>query len=481
MRFLHVQNFGVLAFLDAIFSLLGGLFMPLTHQAQARYVPELMAQERYPQVRRLIRVGQRINIILALAIALPFVVFAAPLAQALGNPSWTLYIQLMALSMVISAGLGILKAILNAFYDQKFLSIWESFFSFASLVLIIALVVYLQWGVTGAILVGIITYGASWVLYLYRVNTKYSPNVRGESEPLGKPLERRIRKYVIPNAAINLVASFGSIYGGVLFLGIYTTPAQVAYFDIPNTFVQRVFSQVQLVIGGLSLVTLVEVNVRNSSNLALAARQFTKFVSVYALPVMAGGLVLASPILTVLYGSQALPSVLPFQILTLVIGVATILQFSGVLLFVLDKAFRAFLWYVLDAAILMVLNILLIPPMGVLGAVIALSVSALAMGVGLTYDASVRLGVGVLIPFDAIARATLASVVMGLFVFGVGLVLPITNAASLTLAIVLGTGVYLCCLRFMRVFSETDRRLVEASRIPFKSFLLKFFWRARES
>jgi len=480
VRYLHIQSFGVLVFLDSIFSLLGGLFMPLTHQAQARYVPEFMAQERYPLVRRLIGIGQEINIVLALAFALPFVVFASPIAVALGNPTWAVFIQLMALSMVISAGLGILKAILNAFYDQKFLSIWESFFSFMSLVLLILFVVYLQWGVLGAILVGIITYGASGLLYAYRMSSNYSSNVRGETERIGKPLAARIRNYVIPNAVSNLVSQFANAYGGVLILGLLTNSADVAYFDIPNTFVQRVFSQVQLIIGGLSLVTLVEVNVRSPGNLALATRQFVKFVSIYAVPVMAGGLVLASPILTVLYGSQALPAVLPFQVLLVVLGVVTILQFSVTLLFVLDKAFRALLWAGVNTVIQLALFLILIPTMGVMGAVIALSASALVTGVGMTYDASVRLKVGDIVPFNAIFRATLAAIVMALFVYAMGLVIPITNAVTLTLAIVLGILVYLPCLRFMRVFSETDRRLVEGSSIPFKSLLLRFFWRTRE-
>ena len=98
----------------------------------------------------------------------------------------------------------------------------------------------------------------------------------------------------------------------------------------------------------------------------------------------------------------------------------------------------------------------------------------------MTYDASVRLKVGDIVPFNAIFRATLAAIVMALFVYAMGLVIPITNAVTLTLAIVLGILVYLPCLRFMRVFSETDRRLVEGSSIPFKSLLLRFFWRTRE-
>lgn len=479
VRFLHVQNFGVIAFLDSIFSLLGFFFMPLTHQAEQRFIPQLLAEGKYPQVRRLVKVGQRINILLALAFAFPFLVFAGPIANSLGNPAWAFYIQLMAIGMIISAGLGILKAILNAFYDQRFLSIWESFFSFASLVLLITFVVLLHWGVVGAILVGIVTYGASGVLYFYRMSSRYAHNVKGESEPIGKSLEIRIRKYVVPSAAIGVMTQFASFYGGVVFLGLFTNPASVAFFDIPNTFVQRAFSQVSLVIGALSLVSLVEVNVRDPTKLKAAASQFTKFVSIYAMPVMAGGFVLASPIMTVLYGSQVLPAVLPFRVLLVESCISTILQIGSTLLFVLEKAYRVFLWTALDIVILLSLNVLLIPPMGVMGAVIALSVSDVIYGVIITHDVWNRLKVGSFLPLGAIAKMSLASFIMAAVVYTMGLVFPVVNAASLAVAVIIGVVVYLFGLRILQVFNETDRRMVESSSLPLKGLLLRLLWKAK--
>jgi len=479
VRFLHIQNFGVVAFLDSIFSLLGAFFMPLTQQAQSRYIPELLAQGNRPQVRRLIGVGQKINILLAFGFSLPFLIFATPIAQALGNQSWALYIQLMAISLIISAALGILKAILNAFYDQKFLSVWETFFSFASLILLITFVVLLNWGVTGAILVGLVTYGASAALYYYRMNSKYSANVKGESVPLGKSLQSRVQKYVVPNALTNLVSQFGSTYGGVVFLGLFANPTAVAYFDIPNTFVQRAFSQVYIIIGGLSLVSLVEVNVRDSTKLKVAVRQFVKFTSIYALPVMAGGFVLASPILTVLYGAQAAPAVVPFQILVVVSCISTILQFSSTLLYVLEKAFRAFVWTVVEAGTLLGMNILLIPSFGVMGAVSAVAVSSLLGTAIFTYDASVRLGVGNIVPMGAVGRTAAASFIMALVVYAIGLSFPIVGAVGLVLVMLIGIGVYLAFIRILGVLNETDRRLVESSSIPMKKLLIRLLWKKR--
>ena len=477
VRYLHIQNFGVIAFLDSIFSLLGNFFMPLTHQAQQRFIPELLAEERVPQVRRLVSMGQRINLFLAFAFAFPFLVFASPIAQALGNASWGLYIQLMALGMIISAGLGIVKAILNAFYDQKFISLWESFFSFASLALLIVFVAYLGWGVVGAILVGLVTYGASWALYLYRINSRYVQNVRGERKPIGKTLEVRIRNYVVPNAAISLLSSFTSIYGGVFFLGILANTASVAYFDIPNTFVQRAFNQVNLVIGALGLVSLVEVNVRDPAKLQGAVRQFTKFVSIYALPVMAGGIVLASPIMTVLYGSQALPAVVPFQILLVAGCITTILQFSGTILFVFEKAYRAFLWNVVNAGILIGLSVLLIPMIGVMGAVVATFVSSVVTVAIFTYDASVRLRVGNFLPLGALLRMASAAFLMSIMIFGMGFVYPVVGGVSLAVTMVVGIVVFLFGVRYLRVFNDTDRRLVQSSSIPMKGLLIRLFWR----
>ena len=287
----------------------------------------------------------------------------------------------------------------------------------------------------------------------------------------------RIRKYVIPSSANNLLSLFGSTYGGVVFLGFFTNPADVAYFDIPNTFVQRAFSQVGMVIGMLGLVSLVEVNVRDPTKLRAAAEEFVKLISIYALPLTMGGLVLASPILTVLYGSQALPAVLPFRILLIEGCVSTILWMSSMLLYVKEKAARAFIWNALYTAILAGLSILLIPSMGVMGAVIAFSVADVAIGVIFTYDASIRLKVGNFIPLGAILKTTLASFFMAIVLLAMGFFFPVVNAPRLVVAMVIGVAVYLFGLKILRVFNDTDRRMVESSSIPLKRLLIKLFWK----
>ena len=480
VRVLHIQNFGILAFLDSIFSLLGSLFMPLTHSAQSRFIPELRSQGKYPQLRRLVGVGQKVNILLAVAVAAPFLVFASPIAERLGDSSWTLYIQLMALGMVVSAVLGISKAILNALYDQKFLSIWESFFSAASLTLLVAFVVFLQWGVTGAILVGLVIYVASAIVYHVRMNTRYRAEVRGDAAPLGKALDSRIRKYVFPGAATNLVYQFESVYGGVIFLGLLADPSQVAYFDIPNTFVLRVFSHVTVVVGGLSLVSLVEVGVTDPSRLLGAARLFTKFVSIYAIPVMAGGFVLAPQILTVLYGIQILPAVDLFRVLLVATCFGSVLQVSIILLFVLEKARRAFAWSILHAAFLLGLNLLLIPTLGAMGAVIAMSTATIASAGLVTYDVAIRLKVGDFIPLLAISKTTMASIFMASALFAVSEAYRITTWASLGVMIAAGFVIYVLGLRVLRVFTDSDRRLVEASSLPLKRVMVGILWKDRK-
>jgi O-antigen/teichoic acid export membrane protein len=157
-----------------------------------------------------------------------------------------------------------------------------------------------------------------------------------------------------------------------------------------------------------------------------------------------------------------------------------ILAISSVLFFVLEKAYRAFIWNLLYAALLVGLNIVLIPLMGVMGAVIALSVSDVTIGAIFQYDVSIRLKMGNFIPLGAIGRTTLATLFMAIALFAMGFFFPVVNAARLAVAMVVGVAVYLFGLRILRVFDDTDRRLVESSSLPLKRLLIKFFWKGNE-
>jgi O-antigen/teichoic acid export membrane protein len=130
----------------------------------------------------------------------------------------------------------------------------------------------------------------------------------------------------------------------------------------------------------------------------------------------------------------------------------------------------------MNVALLFALNIVLIPHFGVMGAVVAASVSSVATAAAFTYDATVWLRVGSFVPLGSLARTLLASILMSVGVLSFGYLVPISSGATLGAAILAGILVYLFGLRIARVFTETDRRLVESSSIPLKRIIIRLFW-----
>jgi hypothetical protein len=117
--------------------------------------------------------------------------------------------------------------------------------------------------------------------------------------------------------------------------------------------------------------------------------------------------------------------------------------------------------------------------MGVMGAVIAVSVSDVIYGVIITHDAWTRFKVGSFLPLGAIVKMSLASLIMAVVVYAMGFVFPVVNVVSLAVAMTIGVVVYLCGLRILQVFNDTDRRMVESSSLPLKGLLLRLLWKAK--
>jgi len=66
---------------------------------------------------------------------------------------------------------------------------------------------------------------------------------------------------------------------------------------------------------------------------------------------------------------------------------------------------------------------------------------------------------------------------MAIALLAMGFFFPVVNAPRLVVAMVIGVAVYLFGLRILRVFNDTDRRMVESSSIPLKRLLIKLFWK----
>jgi O-antigen/teichoic acid export membrane protein len=472
VRWLQVYNFGVYAFLNSIFSGLAIVYVLGTHSVQTRFIPELMAKKDFSRLRRLVKVCQKINFFSAFLTFLAIFASAEGLARLIGQQDLAFYIRLMSLGIIPGAVLGIIKNILNALYDQKFLSIGEIGFSLFDFSLLVLLVVYLRLGLTGAILLPFISLSVGAFLYYIRLKSKHKI-LFGDSCLLGDELKNRVIKYAIPLMLLDLFNYFASGPLQNLFLGFSKTMFDVTFFDIPYSFIETVFSKIWLVIGGLGLISLVEIKTSDPSNLNQATKQYTKLISLYTIPITVGGFILAGPVLITLYGSEMAPAIFPFQVLIIALCLIKIFSINQTVMLTFEKSSFVLIMNILSFVSLIALDYVLIPSFGIIGAIIALLSVLYVKTITFTYITIFKLKIGNFIPTIAIIKYAAAASLMGILLFAATNIYDITNLVSLILMIIFGLFVYVVGLKLVNAFDEKDREIILKSNIPFKKIILK--------
>ncbi len=477
VRWLQIQNFGGYSFLDSIFSILATIYVLGTHAPLLRFIPEFTAKKDYPRLRKLLSSLQKINLAGSCIATLAIFLGADVFLGFLGRPELAFYARLIALGIVPRAVLGITKNVLNSLYEQRFLSIFETFFSALELFLLIIFVVFLKLELTGVIIINLITNSVAATVYSLYVRRRHVQLFRGEEKPLEVDTIQRIIKYTTPLTVLDLIGSFLSSAGNII-LGTLRNLEDVAYFDIPNSFVNRVFSQAWLVIGAIGTISLTEIRYSSESRFRFAIEQYVKLLSLYAFPVTVGGVVLAEPILLTLYGSKVLPSVQIFRILLLAYCPLKILAISDPILRVTEKTHILLLGGIARSVIIIILGFLLVPNMGAIGAAISTITSSAIVIAGYIYIIAVRNHLGNFIPTGVLGKYLASSLLMGAVLELLYYSMSGATVILLVSAFIIGPLTYALALRFVRAFDQKDKKLIMDSKIPFKSAILKLLWNA---
>ncbi len=476
VRSLRVDSIGTFAFLTGIFGLVAFVYGFMAEFALARFLPELIARNDLERSRKLIRVTQYTTLLSATLAFSFFFLAADQLARSLGQPDLGLYMKLMSLSVVPLALVNNTKAILTASYDQKFLGLMTVAGSTASLLAVFVLVVLLGLGLFGVIVVSVISAFLVLPVFYLRVRTGYSSLIQGRIESLGPVLRSRIVKYGLPLALLNLFTFFVSKPTEDIFLGLFRTLNEVAYYDVPYTFLQTVLGEVWIIIGGLGLVSIVEIRTRNPGRLNLALQQYVKLISLYTIPVTAGGIVLAEPIMTSFYGTKLLPAAFPFQLLSITLCFVTIFSINGVVLQAFERTSYMLKWSGAQAALLIILDLALIPTWGVTGAILSTSVAFFVGIVFFSWEVMRKLGVGNYLPLSALTKYVTASVAMGLYLIGISRLYVADSIRDLLVLVTSGAIVYMVGLKLLRAFDENDRELLLRSQIPKKGLVARLLF-----
>ncbi len=238
----------------------------------------------------------------------------------------------------------------------------------------------------------------------------------------------------------------------VLFLERYCNIREVSYYSLGFNLVERVGQFVRMFTGAAGATVMV----RYGRDFRAAGRltgHSVRYAALIALPLLAGAAALSDPFVRVLYGPRYLPAILPFMLQALLSTPKVLLDPVRQLLIAGERQRFLVRWGLLSSAIVLLMNWLLIPEGGAVGASVACGIGQVVAAAGPFWLAMRRYNV--VISWRLLGATAGAAAVMGVSAASIGRVQPpyLALAAALSVSVIL----FLFLLRWTRNLEDQDR------------------------
>ncbi|MCU4750504.1 flippase [Halobacteria archaeon AArc-curdl1] len=347
----------------ALFALCSKLGLP---NAAAKYVTEYRATEP-SQVPHIVRVSLIYTVIAALVTATGVLVFRIEIAVLVGEPSLGPLLLVGAFFVVATTLLGYTRTLLQGFEEIRNSSFLVILSSVCKLGFVLGFVL-LGYGAVGALVGHVVAYTITLCLgglFLYRAVRAYDVADRVESG-----LRKRVLEYNVPiffTRGSNVLDK----QVDTILVGVFLTPVAVSYYVVSKQFVG--FLQAPAAALGFTVSPTLGKQKADDDMTAAARMYESTFVHILLLyvPASAGIALTARPAIEYTFGSAYLGAVPVLQVLSWFILLQAIMQVTSTALDFLGRARVRAIAKGATAVANVVLNILLIPEFGVVGAAIA--------------------------------------------------------------------------------------------------------------
>lgn len=283
---------------------------------------------------------------------------------------------------------------------------------------------------------------------------------------------RHLRE-MVPYAAWGFLTGLSGIlagYADTVLVGYFLNSTEVGYYRAP----MQLATLALFVSTSLSTSLFPKISRWNEEHeeesIRHAAGRALSYSLVLAVPLIAGGLILAERLLFFLYGS-------PFVIATSAFSLILLSQ-AGMILFSLDtmvlgalgRPRPVFILNAISAALLVLLELIMIPLFGITGAALALLITCIVRAAGARWTLSRSMYIGV--ERRTIRNILTATVVMAAVLSATRILIPVFHVVVLILIIGAGALVYFLVLfRLDREIHDEISELAKHLGIPWPSWL----------
>ena len=198
----------------------------------------------------------------------------------------------------------------------------------------------------------------------------------------------------------------------ILIIGWFRSAADVGFYSAAQRIIQVLYI-IPAVLATSALPLFSRLANTDNAKMRLAVQKILKVVLLMALPLVAGGVLTATPLIKLLFGGEYLPAVNSFQILVFTI----VIDFSAVVLanaiFSYNRQKNLIVYAGIGGVCNVIFDLILIPPFGITGSAVA---TLLAQLISNAYLWMTMKKINHFTVLPHLLRGFLSVVIMGLFV-----------------------------------------------------------------
>ncbi len=365
-RLLEPDGYGLLFFALSILGTAKMVSKLGLGKSTGRYVAKYNTSAR-GQLPHILEFGLLANLVTIAITCLGLFVFAAEIAALAGEPDLEPLLLVGVLFVLCGTLKTFVRKVLQGFEDIKTAALVKIIDASSKLLFVVALVI-LGYEAIGALLGYALSLGLAAAvggIIIYWRYYRSSPRAPRESG-----LRRRIGEYSIPITATSTANVLDKQVDTIL-IGFFLTPAAVGFYTVAKQVIESVEAPMASL--GFTLSPTYEVQ-KEQGNADTAARLYeaalTNGLLVYV-PAAAGLVLVAEPFVELVFGAEYLEAVPVLQVFALYAVLLAITNITSNGLDYLGRARARAVAKGITAVANVVLNIILIPRHGVVGAAVA--------------------------------------------------------------------------------------------------------------
>lgn len=435
-RMLSNEDYGLLFLSISIFSIVSIFSKMGIARSASTFISKYKVEDEV-QIPKVIKISILYNIGTISIVSVLVIIGSEYISTLVGEPELTPFLSVGALFIIFSTLMTYVRSCFQGFEEIRIAAILNVANSLIRLISS-ALLVSIGFGAFGGLLGYIIAFfivSITGLAILYIWFYRKHKSVHEMEQGLGK----RIFRYSIP---ITLTSSADAIDRQVdtLLVGFFLNPAAVSFYVVGKqilTFIKTPLSALGFTLSPTFGAKKAEGNIEQASR--IYETSLIKSLLLY-IPAAVGLYFIAEPLIRLLFGAEYLGAAPVLKVLTLYGVLLAVAQITSNSLDYLGRARARSIAKGATAILNVILNIILIPKMGVIGAAIATVITFGVYTFANFYIISVEFNIRHLYLVKSIFKILVISTFVAVGVYSLSTM--ITNWISLVSVVIVGTAIW---------------------------------------